>query len=649
MELVERDLAFRVLEQRLQAVAQGSGHLLLVAGEAGIGKTSLLKALTQRNPEVEHWWGACDALQTPHPLAPLHDIARSRPVGFRALLAPDADRAALFEAVLAELQRSRRGTLAVVEDAHWADDATLDLLKFLGRRIDRAPCLLIVSYRDDELGPAHRLRRLLGELPASLVTRVELQRLSPAAVQRLASAAMRSADGLYAATHGNPLFVSEMLRHGAAGGVPHGVQDLVLARYARLSVDAQAVVRLASVVPTRIERALVGALLAPGVAVVDECLDSGLLSAVDAALCFRHELARVAIEDSLSVPAAQALHGAVLDALQKGHAERVLERVPLARLVHHAVRAGDAEAVLRHAPEAAQQASRRGAHREAAAHYRTVLAQAERAPLADRIAWLESYARECQATDQLDEAREARERLAELYRTAGDLPREAENLSQLALVHVLALRNAQADAASRRAIELLEPLPPRVELAGAYRVEAQLRMLNRDCDEAVTWATRAIELAQRFGHREIHAAAVGTLGTAMLFIDYDAGCVHLQRALQLALADAQHFIAANTYSNLGSGSGEVFRLREARGHLVDAVAFAQRHEIDFYRNYAIAWLALCEMYLGQWDDAQEHALDIVEQTAHRTTSRVMALVALGRLRARRGDAGVSEVLDEALE
>jgi DNA-binding CsgD family transcriptional regulator/tetratricopeptide (TPR) repeat protein len=236
-----------------------------------------------------------------------------------------------------------------------------------------------------------------------------------------------------------------------------------------------------------------------------------------------------------------------------------------------------------------------------------------------------------------------------LHRRGANALGEAENLSQLALVYVLALRNIDADAASRSAIELLETLPPGVQLASAYRVEAQLRMLNRDCEAAVDWATKAIRLAEQFGHREILAAAVSTLGTATMFIDYDAGCAHLRRALDLALADGLHYIAANTYSNLGSGSGEVFRLREAQRYLTEAISFAHQHEIDFYRNYSMSWLALCEMYLGHWNDAGEHALDIVQQTTHRTTSRVMALVALGRLRARRGDPGVAEALDEALE
>ena len=129
-------------------------------------------------------------------------------------------------------------------------------------------------------------------------------------------------------------------------------------------------------------------------------------------------------------------------------------------------------------------------------------------------------------------------------------------------------------------------------------------MLNRDCEAAVGWADKAIALAERLGEREILAEAVGTLGTATLFLDYEAGCAHLRRALDLALADCLHGLAANTHSNLGSGSGEVWQLREAQAHLKAAIAFSQQHEIAFFRHYSLAWLALCELHLGHWDDAR---------------------------------------------
>jgi len=638
MELVERDAALLAFDRQLEAVRQGGGHLVLVSGEAGIGKTTLLKAMAARRGGAALWWGACDALETPHPLAPLHDIARDTDVPFRALLRPGHARSELFGAVLGALQHGRAPVLAIFEDLHWADDATLDLLKFLGRRIDRVPCLLVMSWRDDEVSAAHPLRRLLGELPASLVTRLPLARLSAPAVAALAHAALRTADGLHALTQGNPLFVSEVLRHGT-DGVPRGVQDLVLARFARLAPAAQSVVRLASTVPTRIEASLVDALQAPDAATLDECLNSGLLVAAEGAYAFRHELARVAIEASLSAPIARALHADVLRALANVD-------VPLARRVHHAVRAGDARAVATLAPEAARQALLRGAHAEAAAHYGTALAHGD--GVAAKGEWLAAYARECRLTGQLDEAIDAHHRLSEWHREHPDPQAEAANLSSLALALVLALRNAEADAASQRAIGLLESLPPCPDLARAYRVEAQLRMLNRDCPESVAWAGKAIALAMQFDEREILAEATGTLGTATLFLDYDAGCAHLARALELALANGLHGLAANTYSNLGSGSGEVWRLREAREHLKTTIAFSHQHEIDFYRHYGVAWLALCELHLGQWDDAREHALDVVQQMAQPTTSRVMALVALGRLQVRRGEPQAARTLDEAL-
>ena len=638
MALVERDDALLTFERQLADTRQGGGHLMLVSGEAGIGKTTLLKAMAARRGDAVLWWGACDSLGTPHPLAPLHDIARDADVPFAALLQPGHARAELFEAVLATLQRSRRPVLAIFEDLHWVDDATLDLLKFLGRRIDRVPCLLVMSWRDDEVSAAHPLRRLLGELPTSQVTRLPLPPLSPAAVAALAQAAMRSAAGLHALTRGNPLFVSELLRHGV-DGVPRGVQDLVLARFARLSPSAQAVVRLASTVPTRIEAALVDRVLAPTAATLDECLNSGLLLAADGAFLFRHELARVAVEESLSPPVARALHADVLRALDA-------LAVPLARRVHHAVRAGDARAVATLAPEAARQAAQRGAHAEAAAHWRTAIDHGGGGEPLGR--WLAAYAAECRLTNQLDAAIAAHGRLTDWHLVHPDARGEAVNLCGLALSQVLALRNTEADASSRRAIALLEAIEPGPELARAYRVQAQLRMLNRDCEESVAWAQKAIALAERFGEREILAEAIGTLGAANLFLDYDLACIHLNHTLELALAQGLHGLAANTYANLGSGSGEVWRLREAREHLKATIAFSQQHEIDFWRHYGLAWLALCELHLGQWDDAQEHALDVVQQAAHPTTSRVMALAALGRLQARRGEAQAAATLDEAL-
>lgn len=647
MDLVEREQELRLLEDCLQRVAGGTGHMVLLGGEAGIGKSSLLQSLAERRHEANLWWGACDALQTPHPLAPLQDIARSSEVGFRPLLAEGGSRAALFEAVLTELQRSRRPTLVVIEDVHWADDATLDLLKFLGRRIDRVPCLLVISFRDDQLTTTHPLRRVIGDLPKGTVTRIDLPRLSPPGVDLLARRALRSPDGIHATTHGNPFFVTELLRHGGKD-VPRAVQDLVLARYAELDADAQAIVRLVSVVPAKIERWLVEQLLGTAVAPLEACLNSGLLTTIESsALAFRHELARVAIESSLSEPVARSLHAEVLKALKN----KSQSSASLARLVHHASRAGDQAAVLRYAPEAARQAEQRGAHREAAAHYGTAMHHAESAGEAEDVertaGWLEAWARGCERTDQLDEFIAVRLRLDASHRRSGNVAGEAQNLSRLAMAYALKLRNPDADAASRKAIDLLETLPPCAALANAYQVQAHLRMLSRENDTSIQRSRQAIELAERLGEHEIAAAAMSTLGAATMFSNYDAGCAQLLRALDMALANGYLFVAANAYINLCTGSCELFRLDAAKRYLNQAVAFADKHEYDMYRSYFVTWLAVCEVALGEWDAGATRASEIVRRGAWQT-NRVAALIALGRVRARRGDPGAMEAFDEAL-
>ena len=177
LDLVEREGVLQTLRERLNASAV-RGHVVLVAGEAGIGKSSVLRALAAQHTAASGtvWWGACDALETPHPLAPLLDIAREQAPRFAARL--DGPRPALFDAVLDELRHAATPLLLVVEDAHWADDATLDLLKYLGRRIEGTHALLAASYRDDEVGATHPLRRVLGELPPAARSYLPVPRLS---------------------------------------------------------------------------------------------------------------------------------------------------------------------------------------------------------------------------------------------------------------------------------------------------------------------------------------------------------------------------------------------------------------------------------------------------------------------------------------
>jgi len=215
MDLLERSSALDELGGLLAAAAAG-GRVVLVAGEAGIGKSALVRGFAERHAaDVRFLAGGCDPLLTPRALGPLHYIARQTGGRLAELLASGEPREAVFAAFLDELVQSPRRQVVVVEDAHWADEATLDLLVFLERRLERTRALLIVTYRDDELGADHPLRGVLGVLPHGVVHRVRLRPLSGAAVAQLAQRAGRAAAGLRALTGGNPLLVTEVLAAGA--------------------------------------------------------------------------------------------------------------------------------------------------------------------------------------------------------------------------------------------------------------------------------------------------------------------------------------------------------------------------------------------------------------------------------------------------
>src|SRR4026208_1570994 len=163
MELLERASQLQMLHSALTLARAGQGCIALVYGEAGIGKTSLVEHfLNEHKTKWRILQGACDSLFTPRPLGPLHDIALQTQGQLPSLLDSESKRVAIFSTCLNELQQQE--TILVIEDIHWADEATLDLLKYLGRRIRQTVSMMILTYRDDEISADHPLRIVLGDL-----------------------------------------------------------------------------------------------------------------------------------------------------------------------------------------------------------------------------------------------------------------------------------------------------------------------------------------------------------------------------------------------------------------------------------------------------------------------------------------------------
>jgi DNA-binding CsgD family transcriptional regulator len=550
-----------------------------------------------------------------------------------------ATREKIFTAALDELEHGT-SALIVFEDVHWADEATLDLLKFLGRRIQRTKSMLAVTYRDDEVGTRHPLRFVIGDFPRANTRRLLLSPLSKPAVEKLALQAGRHFRDLHGITGGNPLFVTEALA-GTADSVPVTVRDAVLARALRLSPVAREIAELASIVPGKTEAWLLeqaGCLDESG---IESCLSIGMTRGEDGSLAFRHELARRAFEDSIPQARQQSLHAKVLAILaaRPGTAP--------ARLAHHADGARNIPDVLHFATIAASHAATVGAHREAAAHYRVALRHADKLEHAERALLQERYSYECYLTDQIEEAIKARRGAHEIRRLAGQRREEGDNLRWLSRLTWFTGDRTQADEYAAAAVATLEPLPPGPELAMAYSNRSQLDMLARNADSAVDWALRTIKLAEAIGRSDIVSHALNNLGTARLNTSDQAGWDDLERSLQIALAGDFQEHVARSYTNLSAAAISSRAYDRSARYLEDGIAYCEERDLDSWGLYMYALRARARFEQADWNRAGEDAERVLRDQRTAAVTRVLALTVLGHMRIRRGDPDVAGPLEEA--
>jgi DNA-binding CsgD family transcriptional regulator/tetratricopeptide (TPR) repeat protein len=641
MELLEREVHLVQLEEHRWQAAAGHGRVVFVGGEAGVGKTSLVDEFSRRIPQTAVLRASCDALSTPGPLGPVRDLAPALGLQIEQLAVEGDAREQVFRAVLAALAARPGPTVIISEDAHWADGASLELLRFLGRRIGGLHVLIVVTYRDDELGATHPLRLVLGDLATEpAVFRLSLPALSVESVGRLANGSGRDPAALYRLTAGNPFFLTEALATEGES-VPATVGDAILARAARLSPAARAVLDVAAVIGSTIDAPLLLSVAGPVLDEVDECIARGLLRATADGLTFRHELTREAILTAIAPLRRRLMHARVLAALR----EALESERDLAQLAHHAEAAGDREAVLQFAIAAAGQAAALHAHREAAEQYARALRFADGLPPAERARLLEGRSMACYLSDRGEEAVTARQEALDIWRMLGDPLKEGDNLRWLSHLYWL---EADAAEAAMAALEVLEPLPPGPELAMAYSNLAQLRMLDLDLEGTLRWGNRAIALAEELRETETLVHALNNVGSARSYAGDDRGHEDLERSLQLAIAEGLIDHAGRALANLAFTTMLAMRLDEADRRLATAIAFAIEHDLDSRRGYLLATRAALRTRQGSWDQAETEIRQLLRQPMVSPVTRIVALTTWGQLCARRGLPEATATLDEAL-
>lgn len=642
--LLERETHLAFLDALLAEVTkQGEGQLVFIGGEAGAGKSALLRRFCgEHRRSARLLWGSCDSLVTPRPLGPFLDISQMTGGEVQDLIRGEGKPYEVAAALTRELME-HACTMLVIEDLHWADDATLDMLRMLGRRIESVPTLLLASYRDDGMEAAHPLRLVLGELATHpAVRRLEVQALSRAAVAELAAVARIDGTELYGKTNGNPFFVTEILASGSLD-IPSTVRDAVLGRAAGLSIRARTLLEVVAVVPVHAEVWLLERVAGKELVALGECLRTGMLRTEPGGVAFRHELARLAIEQALLPDRRVALNRQVLVALMSPP-----DGVPdLARLAHHAESAGDPESVLRYAPAAADRAAAHGAHREAAAQLDRAIRSSAGSPPEERAALFEKRAHQCLIIDRYDEAVEAYRQALELHHALADPKGEAKALHGLAITLWASGRTKEAEAAAIRAVEMLEPFPLSPELAEAYSFLGNIYMNLEDRERAISWSARGIELAEKVGGaRPAVARGLMSIGAVKVLTGSAEGFKDLEQAAETAAADGSDNLFAVALSSTAWAA-----LRTKSYQLVDqaidrGLTWTGERGLELVQRALLALRARSDFDQGRWGDAKSATEQVLHASRSSTVPHIGATVVGCLLRARQGDPAVDELLVE---
>jgi DNA-binding CsgD family transcriptional regulator/tetratricopeptide (TPR) repeat protein len=645
--LREREPALTTLDRCLTDAAGGEGRLVLLAGEAGVGKTSVVREFCrQQRSGAEVLWGACDALGTPTPLGPLYDMARES-MELATLLAAEVnqyERFGGFLAAITDRARTGRPVVVVIEDVHWADQTTLDLLVFLGRRILASRALVLVTYRDDGMGPEHPLRAVLGRLTEPHVRRLALSCLSPEAVADMVAGRPLDPASVYQVTGGNPFFVTELLAAPPAT-VPQTVRDAVLARVAQLSPVTRSVLEVVAVVPDRIELSVLLQVAGDAAtAAVRESEQAGVVRLDTHTVGFRHELARQAVEQAIPAAALPGLHARVL-----AHLAGEPEPDP-ARLSYHAGGAGDPAAVLRYAPTAAANASRLGAHRQAIAHYRQALRYAERLTDAEHATLLEKYATECSATGLQSEGGEALGQAVALWRRFGDVDALASAMVRHAHFLYMTASAKETFAQVDEAIALVEGRNASPAMAEVHAYGAFLYSLNLDRERTLLTGNRAVALAEEFGDHLLLSIALVALGGVQWWTNPDEAEATLVRAVEAAHRSGRAAGVVTAAGSLGATALGARRYRTADHWLAEVVDWCIRHDLDAPRDFYRSCLTSSHFWQGRWREAADLAEALTAPDAGTyPPARLNARRVAGHLAVRRGDPDQTGPLAEVWE
>jgi DNA-binding CsgD family transcriptional regulator/tetratricopeptide (TPR) repeat protein len=645
MELIERAGFLASMQAGFERIADGEGHCILVGGEAGMGKTSLVRAFCrERKNDCKIYQGTCDALFTPRLLGPLYDIAWQMGSGLWEDSGSIADRTRLFTRFLNELSHQEGKTLVVFEDVHWADEATLDFIKFLARRIAHIPCLFVLTYRDDEIHATHPLRNVLGQLHAGSFTRLHLTPLSRQAVEKMVIEKGYSGEDVYNISGGNPFYVNEILA-SYSPGVPDNIKDSILSVYNQQPEKTKQVWQILSVLPTGFETTYLEIMEPLYAEAIENSLGSKILVLKEGLISFKHELYRRTIESSLSPFVRIALNKRVLGLF----CESFGLNGQVERIIHHAKNANEYALVTHYAPLAAKQAASVGAHIEAARLYLTAIEYYHGNDQNKLLEFYELYAYECYLTSKNKDAIIYATKALNLWKEKNNEEKIGDSMRFLSRLWWFEGKYEQAESYAVQAIEVLGKQPSSKAKAMAYGNISRLKMSIGLTGESLLWGEKAIVIAQEVDDQETVSNALNIIGSSLMLdgAELQKGIGLLQQSLEIALKNSYHEHAARAYTSIGSIGVSKKEYQIAKKALDEGLLYCEEKDIDSQKFYMLCYQARLNLETGNWQEAYAVADNLVKNEDLLPILKISALAILATIKIRRGSQDALPLLFEA--
>jgi ATP/maltotriose-dependent transcriptional regulator MalT len=645
MELVERDEFLNTLHSQFQNISESEeGHCMFIGGEAGIGKTSLIKTFCRDlKKRTNIYQGTCDALFTPRPMAPLYDILPQLGNDLPENSTDNTNRTGFFTKLFHKLSNQKETCIVIFEDIHWADEATLDFIKFLARRITQLKCLFILTYRDNEISEQHHLRNILGQLNPDSFTRMELLALSRKAVDKMAEEKGHDADNVYKISGGNPFYVNEILA-SYSPGVPDNIKDSILSVYNRQEEGTKNAWQLFSVIPEGLEINRFAIIKSSWDEALDHCFALKIIIIKGDRIIFKHELYRRTIENSLSPFKRLELNKKLLDLLLRSFEEEG----EIERIVHYARNANENSLVTKYAPLAAKQAASLGAHIEAAKLFLMAIEYSDETDTDQLVKLYEAYAYECYLTNLLKDAIIYQGKALKIWQKKKEIEETGNSMRFLSRLWWFEGNRNEAEKYGRQAIEVLQTQPSSKSKAMAFVNMSQLKMFSDEIVESIEWGTLAIDIAKEIGDDEILCHALNNVGCAKWKVpsSEEEGKQFLMESLNLALKNSFHEHAARAYALFIAGYVRFKEYNLAKQFLHDGLTYCEERDLDSWIKYILS--VKCGMMLetGEWSQAESITQELLKNPEEPAIIKIGAMTITATIKVRRGEAGASDLLQK---